>query len=59
VDAEIIGWKRTFYPNDFNHGIGGYLKVKYPNDWDDSEKYDFSVNRANWNSDGFFQNYQY
>jgi hypothetical protein len=59
VDAEVIGWQPHFYTDDFNHGIGGYLKVKYPNDWEDHEKYEFSVTAANWNSKDFIQSYRY
>lgn len=59
IDSKPIGFAPYFYPNDYNHGIGGYLKIKYPNDWPDSEKYDFSLNASNWNDMNFCRIYNY
>lgn len=59
VDAEINGFSSYFDENDYNHGIGGYLKIRYPNDWLDSEKYEFSLSKANWDDSNFCQTYSY
>lgn len=59
VDAEVIGFAPDFDENEYNHGIGGYLKIKYPNDWLDDEKYEFALSISNWNDSNFCQAYSY
>jgi len=43
VDEQIVGWSHESQPNEFQHGIGGYLKFRAPGSWNEEEKYDFPL----------------
>jgi hypothetical protein len=46
-------------PGGFWHGVGGYLKVKFPTNWSDAEKYDFQLTSESWTDPSFAQSFNY
>ncbi|MGL4636840.1 MAG: hypothetical protein ACRCWF_12730, partial [Beijerinckiaceae bacterium] len=37
IEKQVIGWGHSLAPNEFWHGAGGYLKVKFPTSWEDHD----------------------
>ena len=44
--------------DDFDDAVGGYCRVKFPDDWPDAERYDFAWSILSGDADPF-QNYRY
>jgi hypothetical protein len=59
VEKETTGFADILNPGEFWHGIGGYLKVKFPMNWPDANKYDFSLNAQNFHDPTFSVNFPY
>jgi hypothetical protein len=43
----------TFKSDGFDTAVGGYLRVKYPNDWPDNQRYDFEWEKISTSSEPF------
>jgi hypothetical protein len=54
-----VGFADILNPGEFWHGIGGYLKVKFPISWQDSDKYDFQLTSANFSDPNFATSFSY
>ena len=59
VEKQTIGFAGALDPGDFWHGIGGYLKVKFPTNWQDADKYDFLLTEQNFKAENFAVNFLY
>lgn len=58
-DAQVTGFAPIHEPGEFWHGIGGYLKVKFPTNWSDCDKYNFSHTSDNFSNPQFSRLYDY
>jgi hypothetical protein len=59
VEKKTIGFADTLPPGEFWHGIGDYLSVKFPVNWQDADRYDFVLTAQNFSDPNFAQNFQY
>ncbi|MGL4488315.1 MAG: hypothetical protein ACRCU5_02595 [Rhizobiaceae bacterium] len=59
VEKKPIGFAHTLSAGEFWHGVGGYLKVKFPVSWPDAEKYDFTLVPGSFQDSSFAANFPY
>jgi hypothetical protein len=59
VEKETIGFAHTLHPGEFWHGIGDYLKIKFPAGWSDADKYDFTLTDQNFVDLAFAREFPY
>ncbi len=59
VEKEVTGFADLLNPGEFWHGIGGYLKIRFPTNWPEADKYDFLLNGPNFSDPTFSVNFPY
>ena len=58
-EKQTTGFADVLPPGEFWHGIGGYLKFKFPQNWTDAESYNFQLTAANFSNTHFALNFPY
>jgi hypothetical protein len=59
VDWRPIGFSYKHNPDEYSHGIGGYLQIKYPLEWNDADRYEFTLTKSHFDEDNFCQKFDY
>jgi hypothetical protein len=59
VEKETIGFAHDLDSGGFWHGIGDYLKVRFPTTWSEGEKYEFSLDAKSFTDPQFAREFPY
>lgn len=59
VEKVHIGFAHELDAGQFWHGVGDYLKVRFPTSWLDSEKYEFLLDAQSFTDPNFAREFQY
>jgi hypothetical protein len=59
VEKQNVGFENFFKAGEFRHGIGGYLSIKFPTNWPEAEKYEFSLTAKNFDDPNFAVKFPY
>lgn len=59
VEKQTIGFAHGPFAGNLWHGIGDYLKVKFPTSWPEAEKYDFTLDESSFSDPNFARVFQY